>query len=425
MSAFDYEHGKLFADGISVQKLIQMYGTPLYIYVRNVIENQWRQFNKALHTREHLIAYAVKANSNIAILQLLAKLGSGFDVTSQGEIERILMAGGDVKKIIFSGVAKSEKEIKRGLELGIYCLNVESLPELIRINDVAKSLNKKAPIALRINPDVDAKTHPYILTGLKENKFGISYDCAIEAYKMAQSLPHIEVLGVSFHIGSQLMELSPLIEATDRILVLIKELFEEGMVLKHIDVGGGLGVTYKDEMPPSIKSVMEALLTKLSPYPNLKIIVAPGRVLVAEAGILVARIEYLKHHGNLHFAIVDTGMNDLIRPALYDAWMRIIPVQMHDHDYNKQKYHIVGPVCETRDYLGKDRILNLIGGDLIAVCGVGAYGFSMGSQYNSRLRPAEVLVDGGKSYLIRKREEYQDLWHGEQLLNENEGEVLN
>lgn len=425
MSAFDYEHGELFADGVSVQKLVQTYGTPLYIYVKSVIENQWHQFNKALHTRDHLIAYAVKANSNIAILQLLAKLGSGFDIASQGELERVIMAGGDAKKVIFSGVAKSESEIKRALELAIYCFNVESLPELMRINDVAKRLNCTASIALRINPDIDAKTHPYIATGDKENKFGIHYNCAIEVYKMAQSLPHLAVIGVSFHIGSQLTELSPLLAATDRLLKLINALAKEGISLKHIDVGGGLGITYKDEMPPSIKTVMTALLTRLMEYPDLKIIVEPGRVLVAEAGILVARVEYLKHYENLHFAIVDTGMNDLLRPALYDAWMRIIPVQMHKHDYNKQKYHIVGPVCESSDYLGKDRVLNLVGGDLIAVCAAGAYGFSMGSQYNSRLRPAEVLVDGSISYLIRKREMYQDLWRGEQLPSENDGEVQN
>lgn len=422
MLPFDYRNDELFADDIPVKKIAEQYGTPLYIYLKKNIENQWRKFSNALKINDHLICYAVKANSNLAILQLLVKLGSGFDIVSQGELIKVLKANADPSKIVFSGVGKSALEIQRALLAGIQCFNVESLPELKRINEIACKLKKVAPISLRINPDVNAKTHPYIATGLKKNKFGIGHDVAEEAYKIAMSLPYLNIIGIGFHIGSQITELDPFLQAMDRILIIVDKLNKLGVTLSQIDIGGGLGVRYRNETPPTIAHFVAEIIKKLANYPGLKIIIEPGRAIVADAGLLVTKVEYLKQHENQSFAIVDAGLNDMLRPALYNAWMDIIPVTVSHSQAESTCYHVVGPVCETSDYLGKDRFLNLSQGDLIAICKSGAYGFSMSSHYNSRPRPAEVLVDGAKSYLVRQRESSSDLWRGEQLI-ESEDEV--
>lgn len=415
MDMFNYQHHELFAEQVSVAELAKQFGTPLYVYSQSYIEQQWLAFDRALGDQKHLVCYAMKANSNIAVLNILAKLGSGFDIVSQGELERVLAAGGDPKKVVFSGVAKNEDEIARALEVGIRCFNVESVPELYRINDVAQRLNKKAPVSLRINPDVDAKTHPYISTGLKENKFGISYQIARDIYKEASQLSHLSVEGIDCHIGSQLTELTPFLDATDRILSLVDALKNDGINIKHVDLGGGLGVRYDDEVPPTPQEFIDALRRKLVGYEDLEILFEPGRAIVANAGILVTKVEYLKHHEDNHFAIVDAGMNDLIRPALYEAWMNIIPVKQPSRGEN-YLYNVVGPVCESGDFLGKQRQLSLQQGDLLAVCSAGAYSFSMASNYNSRPKVAEVMVSGDKVHLIRQRETYADLWRGEHLI---------
>ncbi|WP_392565218.1 diaminopimelate decarboxylase [Utexia brackfieldae] len=421
MTYFNYHHQQLLAEQVSVSALAKQYGTPLYIYAKNVIETQWLAFEKALGHQKHLICYAMKANSSLAVLNVLAKLGSGFDIVSQGELERVIAAGGDPAKVVFSGVAKTAQEIERALHLGIRCFNVESVAELYRINQVAERLNKKAPVSLRINPDVDAKTHPYISTGLKENKFGISYEIARDVYQEASKLPYLNLVGIDCHIGSQLTELTPFLDATDRILALVDALAQDGIIIKHLDLGGGLGVCYKDETPPTPEVFVNALRNKLKNHQHLEILFEPGRVIVANAGILITQVEYLKHHEDNHFAIVDAGMNDLIRPALYEAWMDIIPVIKDAHQQPSYPYNIVGPICESSDFLGKSRRLSLAQGDLLAVCGAGAYGFSMASNYNSRPRAAEVMVDGDKSYLIREREVFTDLWRGEHLIDEIDG----
>lgn len=415
MDYFNYKNNKLYAEELAVSELAQQYGTPLYIYSRATLERHWHAFDQALGNHPHLVCYAVKANSNIALLQLLARLGSGFDIVSIGELERVLIAGGDPQKVVFSGVAKSYTEISRALEVGIRCFNVESEAELQRINQIASTLGKKAPISLRVNPDVDAKTHPYISTGLKNNKFGINVEQALQVYRLAASLPAIEVVGIDCHIGSQLTDLQPFLDSADRLLVLLNQLKQEGITLKHLDLGGGLGVCYHQETPPHPKEYAKALLAKFEQYPELEIILEPGRAIVANAGILITKVEYLKFNQNINFAIVDTGMNDMIRPALYQAYMEILEV---DRNLARESriYDVVGPICETSDFLGKQRLLAIAEGDYLAQRSAGAYGASMASNYNSHPKAAEILVDHKDAYLIKRRETLAELWRYEQLL---------
>ena len=409
MDFFQYKNEQLYVEDLPVKQLAEEFGTPLYIYSRATLERHWHAFDSALGDHPHLICYAVKANSNIGILNVMAKLGSGFDIVSQGELERVLAAGGDASKVVFSGVAKSRAEIMRALEVGIRCFNVESVAELHHINQIAGEMGKVAPISLRVNPDVDAHTHPYISTGLKENKFGVSVDEAREVYKLAATLPHVKITGMDCHIGSQLTELQPFLDATDRLIRLIEQLKEDGITLKHLDFGGGLGVTYTDETPPHPSDYASALLNKLKGYENLEIILEPGRAIAANAGILVAKVQYLKSNESRNFAITDTGMNDMIRPALYEAYMNIIEID-RTLGHEKAIYDVVGPVCETSDFLGKQRELAIAEGDYIVQRSAGAYGASMSSNYNSRPRTAEVLVDGNKAHLIRRRESLSELW---------------
>ena len=415
MDFFQYKNNLLMAEDVAVNEIAERFGTPLYIYSRATLERHWHAFDNAFGGHPHLICFAVKSNPNIAILQVMAQLGSGFDIVSQGELERVLAAGGDAAKIVFSGVAKSETEIARALEVGIRCFNVESIAELQRINLVAGKLGKIAPISLRVNPDVDAHTHPYISTGLKENKFGISVDQAREVYRQASTLAHIKVIGMDCHIGSQLTELQPFLDATDRLIVLMEQLKQDGIELKHLDLGGGLGVPYTNEAPPHPADYAKALLDKLKQYGDLEIILEPGRAITANAGILVTKVEYLKSNETRHFAIVDTGMNDMIRPALYQAYMNIIETDRTLIRESKV-YDVVGPICETSDFLGKQRTLAIAQGDLIALRSAGAYGASMASNYNSRPRAAEVMVSGGEMHLIRRREAFAELWQFERLL---------
>lgn len=409
MDFFQYKNEQLYVEDLPVKQLSEEFGTPLYIYSRATLERHWHAFDSALGKHPHLICYAVKANSNIGILNVMAKLGSGFDIVSQGELERVLEAGGEASKVVFSGVAKSRAEIMRALEVGIRCFNVESVAELHHINQIAGEMEKIAPISLRVNPDVDAHTHPYISTGLKENKFGVSVDEAREVYKLAATLPHVKITGMDCHIGSQLTELQPFLDATDRLIRLMEQLKEDSITLKHLDLGGGLGVTYTDETPPHPSDYATALLNKLKNYEDLEIILEPGRAIAANAGILLAKVQYLKSNESRNFAITDTGMNDMIRPALYEAYMNIIEI---DRSLERKKaiYDVVGPVCETSDFLGKQRELAIAEGDYIAQRSAGAYGASMSSNYNSRPRTAEVLVDGNKAHLIRRRENLSELW---------------
>lgn len=413
MDFLHYQNGELFAHSHAVAKLAEQYGTPLYIYSEDYIKAQWWEFDRALSGRKHLICYAIKANSNLAIINTLAQLGSGFDIVSLGELERVLKAGADARKVVFSGVAKTVAEIERALTVGIKCFNVESEAELFRIQEVAQRLNLIAPISLRINPDVDAKTHPYISTGLRENKFGISYQLARSIYQQAAKLSHIVIEGIDCHIGSQLTELAPFLDATDRLLVLIEQLKADGITIKHVDLGGGLGVCYDNEIPPKPAELVTALLQKFAAYPDMEIIFEPGRILVANSGLLVTKVEYIKHQDENHFAIVDAGMNDLIRPALYQAWMKIIPTQQPEANAQTYAYNIVGPICESSDFLGKNRQLAIQQGDLLVVCSAGAYGFSMASNYNSHPRAAELLINQSQHRLIRKRETIEMLWQGE------------
>lgn len=417
MDYFNYKNDQLMAEEISVQQLAQQFGTPLYIYSRATLERHWHAFDSALQGHPHLICFAVKSNPNIALLNLLAKLGSGFDIVSQGELERVLAAGGEANKVVFSGVAKSHSEIERALEVGIRCFNVESEAELLRINQVAEKLGKKAPISLRVNPDVDAKTHPYISTGLKKNKFGVSVERAREVYRLAKTLPHIQIVGMDCHIGSQLTELQPFLDSADRLLVLLEQLRQDGIELQHLDLGGGLGVRYSDETPPHPTEYASALLAKFKQYPELEIILEPGRAISANAGILVTKVEYLKSNEDFNFAIVDAGMNDMIRPALYQAYMEIIEAD-RSLDREAKVYDVVGPICETSDFLGKSRRLSIAAGDFIVQRSAGAYGASMASNYNSHPRAAEVLVDGNKAHLIKRRERFEELWACEQLITE-------
>ena len=415
MDFFQYQHHQLMAENLPVKQLVEQFGTPLYIYSKATLERHWHAFDKAFGEHPHLVCYAVKSNPNIAILNVMAKLGSGFDIVSQGELERVLAADGDPAKVVFSGVAKSEPEITRALEVGIRCFNVESEAELLRINEVAGRLGKTAPISLRVNPDVDAHTHPYISTGLKENKFGVSVEQAREVYKLAATLPNIKIFGMDCHIGSQLTELQPFLDAVDRLIVLMEQLKQDDITLKHLDLGGGLGVTYTDETPPHPTQYAKALWEKLNAFSELEIIVEPGRAITANAGILVTKVEYLKSNESRNFAIVDAGMNDMIRPALYQAYMNILEI---DRTLAREEkiYDVVGPICETSDFLGKQRKLAIAQGDYLAQRSAGAYGASMSSNYNSRPRTAEVMVDGDKAYLIRRREALNELWQLESLL---------
>ena len=415
MDFFQYQYHQLMAENLPVKQLAEQFGTPLYIYSKATLERHWHAFDKAFGEHPHLVCYAVKSNPNIAILNVMAKLGSGFDIVSQGELERVLAADGDPAKVVFSGVAKSEPEITRALEVGIRCFNVESEAELLRINEVAGRLGKTAPISLRVNPDVDAHTHPYISTGLKKNKFGVSVEQAREVYKLAATLPNIEIVGMDCHIGSQLTELQPFLDAVDRLIVLMEQLKQDDITLKHLDLGGGLGVTYTDETPPPPTEYAKALWEKLNAFSELEIIVEPGRAITANAGILVTKVEYLKSNESRNFAIVDAGMNDMIRPALYQAYMNILEI---DRTLAREEkiYDVVGPICETSDFLGKQRKLAIAQGDYLAQRSAGAYGASMSSNYNSRPRTAEVMVDGDKAYLIRRREALNELWQLESLL---------
>ena len=415
MDFFQYKNNQLMAENLPVKQLAEQFGTPLYVYSRATLERHWHAFNNAFGEHPHLVCFAVKSNPNIAILNVMAKLGSGFDIVSQGELERVLAAGGDAGKVVFSGVAKSRQEIARALEVNIRCFNVESEAELLRINQIAGEMGKIAPISLRVNPDVDAHTHPYISTGLKENKFGVSVDQAREVYKLAATLPNIKVVGMDCHIGSQLTELQPFLDTVDRLIVLMEQLKQDGIHLKHLDLGGGLGVTYTDETPPHPTDYAKALWEKLSAFSELEIIVEPGRAITANAGILVTKVEYLKSNESRNFAIVDAGMNDMIRPALYQAYMNILEI---DRTLAREEkiYDVVGPICETSDFLGKQRKLAIAEGDYLAQRSAGAYGASMSSNYNSRPRTAEVMVDGDKAYLIRRREALNELWQLESVL---------
>jgi len=416
---FNYQNdGRLFVEGLAVEEIIKKSGTPAYIYSRATIERHWKGLNEAAGDHPHLICYAVKANSNLGVLNLMARLGSGFDIVSVGELLRVIQAGGDPKKVVFSGVGKTEVEISTALQAGIYCFNVESISELYRINEVAGSLKLKAPISIRINPNIDAGTHPYISTGLKENKFGIEIEQAVTVYQLASELEFLEVKGVDCHIGSQITEVEPFIEALDKLLILIDELEEKGISISHLDLGGGLGVPYDSETPPEPKEYMNAIIKRMGER-KLKLLFEPGRAIMANAGILVTKVEFLKINEYKSFAIVDAAMNDLIRPALYSAWQNIIPINkslVESEQRPLRNYDVVGPICETGDFLGKDRQLTLAEGDYLAVRSAGAYGATMSSNYNSRCRPAEVMVDNEKAFVVREREEHRTLWAGEHVL---------
>ncbi len=413
MEAFSYRDGQLFAEGVALPALAQRFGTPTYVYSRAHIEAQYRAYADALEGMPHLVCFAVKANSNLGVLNVLARLGAGFDIVSRGELERVLAAGGEPGRIVFSGVGKTRDDMRRALEVGVHCFNVESTDELERLQQVAAELGMKAPVSLRVNPDVDAGTHPYISTGLKENKFGIDIDSAEAVYARAAELPNLEVVGVDCHIGSQLTSLPPFLDALDRLLALIDRLATRGIQIRHLDLGGGLGVRYRDEQPPLAGDYIQAVRQRIEGR-GLALVFEPGRSIVANAGLLLTRVEYLKHTAHKDFAIVDAAMNDLIRPALYQAWMNVIAVQPHEGD--TRRYDIVGPICETGDFLAKDRELALVEGDLLAVCSAGAYGFVMSSNYNTRGRAAEVLVDGDQAFEVRRRESVQELYAGESLL---------
>lgn len=415
MTDFSVHDGQLFAEGVALQQIAASHGTPTYVYSRAHLERQYRSYADALQGVDHLVCFAVKANSNLAVLNVLARLGAGFDIVSGGELQRVLAAGGDAGKVVFSGVGKSRAEMRMALQAGVYCFNVESASELERLQEVAAELGVQAPVSLRVNPDVDAGTHPYISTGLKENKFGIAIEDAEEVYLRAARLPNIHITGVDCHIGSQLTTLEPFMDALDRVLLLIDRLAECGIYLEHLDLGGGLGVRYRDEQPPCAGAYMAQVRQRVEGR-GLKLVFEPGRYIAANAGVLLTRVECLKINEGKSFAVVDAAMNDLIRPALYEAWMDIVPVVPRAGE--SRNYDVVGPVCETGDFLGKDRELVLEEGDLLAVCSAGAYGFVMASNYNSRGRAAEVMVDGEHCHLVRRRETLQELFASEQILPE-------
>jgi diaminopimelate decarboxylase len=414
MEAFSYCQGQLYAEEVALSEIAHAYGTPCYVYSRKAIEQAWRGFDQAFGTHPHLICYAVKANSNLAVLNLLARLGSGFDIVSIGELERVIQAGGDPGKVVFAGVGKRVDEMRRALDLRIRGFNVESVSELERLNEAARGRGLCAPVSIRVNPDIDAKTHPYISTGLNQNKFGIAMDDAIDAYTRAAKMDHIELHGVSCHIGSQLTHTGPILDALDRLLALVEALEHKGMPISHLDVGGGLGIRYRDETPPSPEEYVQAILDRIQDRPY-EILVEPGRAIVGNSGVLLTRIEYLKHNGDQEFTIVDAAMNDLLRPALYGSWQGIVPVALRPEG-RPRVYEVVGPVCESGDFLGRARTLSVEPGDLLAIRSAGAYGFSMSSTYNSRPRAAEIMVDGHQAYLIRRRESLADLMAGEAVL---------
>ena len=416
MDFFDYKNNQLHGEDIAVSDIAAQYGTPCYIYSRKTFERHYLAFAQAAKNHKNLVCYAVKANSNIAVLNVLARLGSGFDIVSKGELARVIEAGGDASKVVFSGVAKTADEIAYALKLGIKCFNVESVSELDRISQVASELNLVAPISIRVNPDIDAKTHPYISTGLKENKFGIDILTAVSVYQYAASLPGLKITGVDCHIGSQLTEIKPFLEALDKVLALIDDLKANGIELSHLDIGGGLGVPYNGETPPHPSEYVAHITDRLTDYQHLELIFEPGRAIAANAGILVTKVEFIKQNQDKFFAIVDAGMNDMLRPALYQAWQNIVPVTPRNDDTPTHNFDIVGPVYETGDFLGKDRMLALQQGDLLAQRSAGAYGFTMSSNYNSRPRVAEIMVDGEQSHLIRARETVESLWQGEKIL---------
>lgn len=421
MSVFNYQNGELHAEQVSLRAAAEQFGTPLYVYSRAAFEQHFNAYTEALGDWPHLVCYAVKANSNLAVLNVLAKQGAGFDIVSLGELERVLAAGGDASKVVFSGVGKQAAEIQRALEVGVYCFNVESEAELERLSEVASRIGKTAHVSLRVNPDVDAQTHPYISTGLKDNKFGIDIDEAPRVYAKANDLPGLHIKGVDFHIGSQLTEISPFMDALDRALALVDNLAEQGITIEHLDLGGGLGVTYRDETPASVGEYIAAIKNRLGQRADggkqFKLIFEPGRSVAANAGVFLTQVEYLKLNDHKNFAIIDGAMNDLIRPSLYSAWQDIKPLT-ETSDAPVRVYDLVGPVCETSDFLGKDRELPLAAGDRVAVMSAGAYGFVMASNYNSRGRPAEVMVDGDQLHLVRKRETIEELFAGEQLIAE-------
>lgn len=410
MDHFNYQGDSLFAEATPVADIASKYGTPCFIYSRATLERHYRVYEKALEGCPHLICFAVKANSNLAVINVLARMGSGFDIVSGGELERVIAAGGDASKVIFSGLGKTETEIERSLKLGIYCFNLESEAELNRINEIAQRLDIRAPISVRVNPDVDADTHPYISTGRKENKFGIAAEQAIDIYRFAATLKGINILGIDCHIGSQLTSIEPFLDATDRLLTLSDRLADEGIPLSHVDVGGGLGVTYGEEEPPHPSELIAMIRSRFAER-EITLLVEPGRTIAANAGIFVTKVEYLKHTNHKNFAIVDGAMNDLLRPALYGAWQEIIPV--HKRQGKRIVYDVVGPVCESSDFLGKERTLCIEAGDLMAVRSSGAYGFAMSSNYNTRPRSAEIMVDGDKSHLVRSRESVTELFTSE------------
>ncbi|AMK28789.1 diaminopimelate decarboxylase [Pseudomonas mosselii] len=415
MDAFNYRGGELFAEGVALTAIAERFGTPTYVYSRAHIEAQYRSYTDALQGVEHLVCFAVKANSNLGVLNLLARLGAGFDIVSGGELERVLAAGGRADRVVFSGVGKTRDDMRRALEVGVHCFNVESTDELERLQVVAAEMGKTAPVSLRVNPDVDAGTHPYISTGLKENKFGIAIADAEAIYVRAAQLPNLDVVGVDCHIGSQLTTVEPFLDALDRLLVLVDRLAECGIHLRHLDLGGGVGVRYRDEQPPLLADYIAAIRERVGER-DLALVFEPGRYIVANGGVLLTRVEYLKHTEHKDFAIIDAAMNDLIRPALYQAWMDVSAVKPREGE--GRAYDLVGPICETGDFLGKDRVLDLAEGDLLAVRSAGAYGFVMSSNYNTRGRCAEVLVDGDQAFEVRRRETVAELFAGESLLPE-------
>ena len=414
MDHFEYQNGRLYCEDVPVEALAETYGTPLYVYSRATLERHWHAFDQALSGHDHLVCYAVKANSNLAVLNVLARLGSGFDIVSGGELRRVLEAGGDPARTVFSGVGKQADEIKAALDADILCFNIESEQELLRVNQIAGQQRRRARVSFRVNPDVDAKTHPYISTGLKENKFGVAFTEAEAVYLKAAQLDHVEIMGMDCHIGSQLTEMSPYIDALDRLLILIERLRERGLNIHHLDLGGGLGIRYRDEEPPLPADWANTLRERLQQFDGT-IVIEPGRAIAGNAGILVTRVNYLKPTPDKSFAVVDAAMNDLIRPSLYNAWQDIIPV-VQNHDLETQTYDVVGAICESSDFLGKERALQIEANGLLAVRSSGAYGFGMASNYNSRPRAAEVMVDGDRHFCVRARENLADLTRGERVL---------
>ncbi|MET0083889.1 MAG: diaminopimelate decarboxylase [Sedimenticola sp.] len=414
MDHFQYRGDRLHAEEVPLEQIAETYGTPCYVYSRATLERHWRAFDNAFQEHPHLVCYAVKANSNLAVLNLLARLGSGFDIVSVGELERVLAAGGDPGKVVFSGVGKRADEMRRALEVGIRCFNVESAAELERLDRVAGEMGVRAPVALRVNPDVDAQTHPYISTGLKENKFGVDINQALEVYRRAAELPNLEISGVDCHIGSQLTQVAPFLDALDRLMALVEQLSAEGITIDHLDLGGGLGIRYTDEQPPEPAEYAGAIAERLGDV-SYEIFIEPGRAIAGNAGVLLTRVEYLKHTEEKDFALIDAAMNDLLRPTLYQAHQEIIPLVRREGG-RAGVYDLVGPICETGDFLGKERELSLSEGELLAVRSSGAYGFTMSSNYNTRPRAPEVMVDGDQVFLVREREQVEELYRGEHLL---------